>query len=216
MKLEFLVPTWNRPKQLEVCIESIASQVRPDDDVLVTVLDDASDDPDVAKTLDLMCEKYQCVDAISREVHGDYSDAFRAMYRHGADADWVWTFGDDDLLRPNAMRFVLDELLPGRMDSRDFLHIAEDTRSSGAKAIIGADSLLELCSAFGWIEMTGFITGNLCRGSQFAKIAETPNWKKYAKSAFVQSAAILEALRDRPAAFVDIPLDRHAEERKLR
>lgn len=205
-KLVFIIPSWNRPKQLEICVESIAGQVLPGDDVRVIVSEDASDHLDMPDVLLRLSSKYQCVEIRHKERSLDYSDAFLTMFRYAPNADWVWTFGDDDLLRPNAMRFVLDELLPGRMDSRDFLHIAEDTRSSGANAIIGSDSLLELCGAFGWIEMTGFITGNLCRGSQFAKIAETPNWKKYAKSAFVQSAAILEALRDRPAAFVDIPL----------
>lgn len=205
-KLAFVIPAWNRPRQLEVCVESIASQVRPDDDVRIFIQDDCSDDPEMPGVLDRMGDKYQCVESYRTGAHGDYSDAFRAMFRAAPDAEWVWTFGDDDKLRPGALTFVLDELLPGRMESRDFLHVAEHTRSSGANAIIGADRLLDLCNELGWIEMTGFITGNLCRGSLLAQAAETPRWKKYATSAFVQSAALLEALHDRPCAFVDIPL----------
>lgn len=204
--MSFVIPAWNRPKQLEVCVESIAGQVRADDQVKVIIQDDASDDPEVAVVCERMRDKYQCVELVKRKEHVDYADAFRDMFQQDALADWVWTFGDDDQLRPNALRFVLDDLLPGRMDSRDFLHIAEYTRASGANAILGADTLLELCSELGWIEMTGFITGNLCRGSLLYEAAQTPRWAKYAKSAFVQSAALLETLHDRPAAFIDIPL----------
>lgn len=205
-KLAFVVPTWNRPKHLEVCLESIASQIKADDPVKLLVLDDGSTDetPEVCARL---ADKYQCIEVQRRPTNGgDYAPAFKHMFQAAPDAEWVWTFGDDDELRPNALRFVLDDLLTGRMGSRDFMHIAEYTRSSGANAIVGANTLLELCSEFGWIEMTGFITGNICRGSELFQAAETPRWDKYAKSAFVQSAAILEALHDRPAAFVDIPL----------
>jgi glycosyltransferase involved in cell wall biosynthesis len=204
-KLAFVIPSWNRPKQLEICVESIAGQVRPEDDVRVIVIDDASDHKDMPNVLLRLSAQYQCVEIRHKERSQDYSDAFRTMFRAAPDAEWVWTFGDDDKLRPKALSFVLSDLLP-RMAERRFLHITEATRTAGTNSVTGAERLIDLCCTFGWIEMTGFITGNITRGEDLAHAAETPRWRRYASSSFVQSAALLEMLRDAPCAFVDIPL----------
>jgi glycosyltransferase involved in cell wall biosynthesis len=204
-KLAFVIPAWNRPKHLEICIESIASQVRSDHDVRVIVQDDCSSDTDVPVVCDRMAEKYQCVEIRRRREHGDYSDAFRDMFRAAPDAEWVWTFGDDDKLQPNALKFMLTDVLP-RMAERDYFHVAEATRAAGTNAIAYSSRLVDLCGEFGWVDLTGFITGNVCRGPLLASAAETPRWSLYAKSAFVHCAALLETLADRPCAYADIPL----------
>lgn len=204
-RLAFVVPSWNRPTQLEICVESIASQVRPDDDVRVIVIDDASDHKDMPDVLLRLSAKYQCLEIRHKERSQDYSDAFRTMFRAAPDAEWVWTFGDDDRLRPKALEFIMTDLLP-RMGDRRFFHVAESTRTAGTNMVLHANRLLDLCGELGWIEMTGFITGNVTRGEDLAHAAETPRWRRYAASSFVQSAALLEMLRDAPCAFVDIPL----------
>lgn len=204
-KLAFVIPAWNRPKHLEICVESIASQVRADDDVRVIVQDDCSSNLDVPVVCAKMAEKYQCVEIRRRREHGDYADAFRDMFRAAPDAEWVWTFGDDDKLLPNALKFMLSAVLP-RMVERDYFHVAEVKRTAGTNAIAYSSRLIDLCGEFGWVDLTGFITGNVCRGPLLARAAETPRWPLYAKSAFVHCAALLEELADRPCAFVDIPL----------
>lgn len=215
-KLAFVIPTWNRPKPLERCVESIASQIEPGMDAKIIVLDDGSDDPGVDAVMDRMQVKYDAIEYRKRDEHGDYARSFRYAFQAAPEAEWVWTFGDDDQLRDNALAFMLNEILPG-MQEVQFFHIAEKGRESGANVKIVADTLYDLCCTFGWIDMTGFLTGNVTRGHWLAKAAETRYWNSYAKSAFVQSCAILEALKDQPAAFLDIPLVRtqdRSEEQK--
>lgn len=206
-KLAFVVPTWNRPKPLERCIESIASQIEPGMDVRIKVLDDASDDPAVEAVMARMQIKYDCIEYTSREEHGDYSRSFRYAFQAAPEAEWVWTFGDDDQLRDNALSFMLSDILP-KMSDMKFFHVAEKGRESGANTIISSDTLHQLFCTFGWIEMTGFISGNVTRGEWLAKAAATPNWDFYSKCSFVQSCSILEAMQHEQAAFIDIPLIR--------
>lgn len=207
-QLAFIIPTWNRPANLRRCIESIASQIGPEDDVTIHVIDDGSDVP-----LRSWAEKLADggtgdslpagVKVQRREQHTDYSDCFRDMMEAAHTYDWVWTFGDDDILRPGALKFVLERLPECKAD---FIHVAEVKRASGSNNIYHADSFLKLACKFGWIEMSGFITGNIARGFLLAEASGTRYWRQYAKSAFVQSCAILELFRDRPAMFMDLPL----------
>lgn len=207
VKLAFVIPTWNRPARLEVCVESIAKQIEPGQDVRIIVLDDASDDPKVKAVMDRMLVKYDGIEFRERDEHGDYSRSFKYAFASAPDAEWVWTMGDDEKLRDNALAFMLNDVLP-KMGERRFLHVAELGRESGRNVITYADRLLDLCCAYGWTDMTGFLSGNVTRGDWLAKASESPNWRTYSKSAFVQSCSLLETLRHEPCAFVDIPLIR--------
>jgi glycosyltransferase involved in cell wall biosynthesis len=200
--IAFVIPTWKRPKQLEVCVDSIASQITEGDGVRIHIVQDG-ERPETVEAVAKVQEKYPFV-IVTKNEHSDYSAAFRAMFRAEPEADWVWTFGDDDMLRPGGLKFALEQL-PNWQDL-SFIHIAELKRASGASIFARASCLLDLCNELGWIEMTGFISGNLTRGHLLAKAAETPNWRAYSKSAFVQSAALLETLCNEPCAFMDIPV----------
>lgn len=204
--LTFVIPTWNRPEHLERSVSSIASQVMPEDigRVSIIIIDDASED-ETKRAIAKLQEKWPFVTSQTRERHTDYSDVFLDMFRAGAGSEWVWTFGDDDLLQPNALNFML-ERLSGAPPELAFMHIAEAKRASGTNNVYSASSLFDLCNTFGWIEMTGFITGNITRGDRLRQAADTVHWDVYAKSAFVQSCALLEELVNDHCAFLDIPL----------
>ena len=199
-KLAFVIPSYNRPEHVKVAVASIIEQVEDGMDVDVRIVENAKDDA-VRETVNGLAGGRVTV---TSHPHGDYSDAFRAMFRAAPDADWVWTFGDDDRLEPGALKFMLDLL--SKQESLSFIHVAEKKRATPERGLHYSSTLLQLCSHFGWIEMTGFISGNLTRGSLLAKAADTPHWQTYAKSSFVQSCALLEALRDEPCAFLEVPV----------
>lgn len=201
-KLTFVIPTNNRPKELDICVRSIATQIRSEMDVNIIILDDGSA-TETHEVCDVLTGFYPFIEARHLEKHKDYSDIFRTMFRASPESEWVWTFGDDDKLQPRALEFMLKQL-DERPDAK-FFHIAEVSRASGAQgAFVG--TLLDLCRNFGWIDMTGFITGNITRGDWLHKASETPRWKEYARNSFVQSCALLECLKDEPAVFLDLPL----------
>lgn len=197
--LAFVIPTWNRPERLHRSVGSIAPQLTGD--AVIHIVQDG-DVPETTAAVKYLQDRWPCV-RVSHNEHSDYSAAFRAAFLAEPDAEWVWTFGDDDELRPGVVKFMLERLAS---EKADFIHVAEATRATGENKIYHADSLLKLLKRFGWIDMTGFITGNITRGPLLADAAATKHWKKYAQTAFVQSCLLLEALRDRPATFMDMPL----------
>ena len=195
--LSFIVPTWNRAKQLEVAVRSIASQIDETDDIGLHIQDDCSTDgtQDVISSLQ---KDFPFITASRREKRTGYSDAFRDMFRHW-DSKWVWTFGDDDRLNEGGLDVVLKIL---KDDNLQFIHVAERSRYSGTNGMYRG-TLFDLCNTFGWIDMTGFITGNITRSEKLRQAAELPSWDLYAQTAFVQSCALLEVLKDDISILVD-------------
>jgi len=198
--LTFAIPTWNRPRELNICVRSIAEQCTPECKIIV--MDHGSDEP-TEKVVNQLIKEFPFVRAVrlEREEGHDYSHAFKYLFQL-ADTEWTWTFGDDDMLMPGAVESMLDAL---KRDEFEFIHVAEEKRSAKTGKLYKA-TLLELCNTIGWLDMTGFITGNIIRTEKLKQCAKVESWDLYAKSAFVQSLAILEVMKDAPSAFLDYPI----------
>lgn len=195
--LTFVIPTNNRPKELRACVLSIARQII--DDTRILIIDNGSEQETVY-AIERLKSEFNCIDSTQHEDNIDYSVAFKRMMT-ASDSDWVWTFGDDDRLMPGALKFMLEQL---EKSEAQFYHVAEVSRAGTNGCYKG--TLFDLCCQFGWLEMTGFITGNITRGSRLHHAAQTPRWNHYAKSAFVHSCALLEELKDDQCIFLDLPL----------
>jgi glycosyltransferase involved in cell wall biosynthesis len=193
--ITFAIPTWNRAKQLEVCIRSIAEQGGR-----IVVSDNASTD-ETPEVLDRMTEEFGLIH-VRRELHVDFQDNFKDAFNL-PETEWTWTFGDDDILMPGAMALITEVLKTAKLD---FIHVAEKIRSEDSKSIVTRPNLFELCSDLGWLDMTGFITCNIVRTEKLKQAVNLPSWEFYSKNAFPQSCGLLEALHDSPAMFIDMPL----------
>lgn len=199
--LSFVIPTNDRPKELSVCVRSIAKQIA--DDTEIVIIDNGSL-PETNTVIERLKRDFPSVRSIRHEENIDYSVAHKRYMEACPDSDWVWTFGDDDVLMRGALKFMLPQLERLGADGVRFVHVAEVSRSSSNGCYRG--KLLDLCATYGWLEMTGFMTGNIIRGNRLFHASQTKRWDLYAKSAFVHSCALLEELRDDRAAFLDIPL----------
>jgi hypothetical protein len=200
--LTFVIPTHSRPNTIEKCLRSIAEQIHTNN-VAIRVIDDQSP-VETVEILERLVGEFAFLSHRRMEIHGDYSTAFREMFCEARGSEWVWTFGDDDILLPGALDFILQELVDKPSDLQ-FVHVAETRRAAGTRSV-HRGQLIDLCNTIGWIELTGFITGNITRGERLWHAAQTPRWNRYAKSSFVQSAALLEELRYDQCAFYDFPL----------
>jgi abequosyltransferase len=203
--LTFAIPTWNRAKEVEISARSIAEQIKESgrDDIQILIQDDASSDG-TKEVIESLRTEFPFIRATLREERSDYSAAFRDLFR-SCESDWVWTFGDDDFLEPGSLQTLLKTLEEN--PELEFIHCAETPRCAGTNALYKG-KLLRLCNMFGWLEMTGFITCNIVKGSKLKEAAASPRWDLYAKSSFVQSCALLEVLKDSPSALMDSPLVR--------
>lgn len=203
VNLSFVIPTNNRPRELNIAVKSIADQIVKltcDTPVRIVVLDNGSE-ASTKNVIDRFTHDF--IDYRRFDENIDYSVAFHRMMTACPESDWVWTFGDDDFLRAGSLEFILKQLKEAPSELA-FIHVAEITRWSKANSVYKGE-FIDLCKNIGWLEITGFITGNICRGKRLAHAAETPRWKEYAKSAFVHSLALLEELYHDQAMFLDIP-----------
>lgn len=200
--LTFVIPTRKRHRELSVCVRSIAEQIG-EQDVRILILFN-NEDTDTVRVVARLHEKWPYVSAAGCDGEPDYDVKFRSMFRAAPDSEWVWTFGDDDVLEPNALKFMLD-ILSKAPPELAFIHVSERSRSTGSGDVYKG-RMIDLCCQLGWIEFTGFISANITRGKLLAQCAETPNWNVYARTAFVHSCALLEVLRKEQTQFIDMPL----------
>jgi len=198
--LTFAIPTWNRADKLRVCVESIAQQHVDGMEILIS--DHGSDDHTATVCLELM-QKYPFITTahLARGENPDYSDAFKFLFTLPL-TEWTWTFGDDDILLPGAVGHI-DRIL--KRDDLQFVHFTEKKRCADT-GHLSVGPLFDLCNIYGFIDMTGFITGNLIRTKHLRAAAELPSWDTYAKSAFCQSLAILEVCKSMQSGLLDWPL----------
>lgn len=193
--ITFVIPTWNRSDKLEKCVESIACQTPHK----IIISDNASTD-DTRQVAERLKLKYPFIEYRCRDSVGDYQDSFRTAFL-ASESEWTWTFGDDDVLLPGALgmaeRMVVDS-------ATDFIHVSEKKRVGRACMITG--TLLDLCSRYGWIDITGFISGNIIRTSKLKEAANSTSWEIYGKSAFVHSCSLLEVMAKSKAVLFEYPM----------
>lgn len=200
--LTFAIPGYKRPKQLEICIRSIAGQIIQEGGASSIFISEHSDDEETWEVLGRLSKEFSFLETsqLKRGEDHDYANNFQETFKR-AKGDWVWTFGNDDTLLPGALKKALELIeLPV-----DFIHCAELSRTDGSNSI-KKGTLLQVCNNLGWLDMTGFISCNIVRGDFLRKAASLPSWKFFSKNSFVHSCALLEALYDRPSLFVDTPL----------
>lgn len=200
--LTFVIPTRGRARQLSAAVRSIAEQIGTSDVRVVVLYNNG--EADTERAIARASSTWNTVESVGVDGSPDYAQKFRTMFRVASESEWVWTFGDDDKLEPGALKFMLERLAKAD-PALSFIHVSERKRSTGSGHTF-TGRLIELACTIGWIEMTGFITGNITRGRLLAKCAESPNWGVYSENSFAHSCAILETLKYEQAQFIDLPL----------
>jgi glycosyltransferase involved in cell wall biosynthesis len=200
--ITFAIPTWNRVDKLEVCLSSLINQIQSvSERVLICVYNNASDD----RTSDLLKEfRNKYPDVIEYKNGTDHvrgQESFKRAFMMPS-TEWFWMFGDDDILAANGLANIIDIL---RRKDCDFIHASEFSRV-GLENKTFYSTTMELCCGFGFTEMTGFISGNICRTRKFRDVLNGPDCELYQNSSFFQSLAILDAFCDSKAAFVNAPV----------
>lgn len=200
--LTIAIPTWNRAENLRMCLDSILEQGYSGlSQVKIFVYDNGSTDGTPELLARYREDLPQVVDYRRGEQHLDYWESFREAFT-STSTEWTWMMGDDDLVMNGGLQFVLDVI---HRNNFDFFHVAESSRASNVRAIYPG-TLLELSETIGFIDMTGFISGNVVRTAKLKEAFSSAWLEMYGKSAFVHSLALMEVLHDSPCAFVDMPV----------
>lgn len=109
-KLCLLVPSYNRAAKLAELLGCLASQCAGcGDDVVVMVSDNASPD-DTGQVLEQAVTRHPWLRYHRQPVNLGAEGNMQWLVRNAPDAEYLWLFGDDDLLEPGAIARVLDLL----------------------------------------------------------------------------------------------------------
>lgn len=201
-KVSFTIPTWNRARKLEICIESIAKQIIEFNiDAEICVSNNCSDDETDIVLSDLS-EKY----GFMRTKRLDEHDALALTNWNNAlnmaSGDFVWLFGDDD------------ELLAGGLPA--VMSVAREGKYSVISAGSGwfrphtnqlaAGSLFNIMNTIGWNQVAGWMTGVVMRRNICQDLSSILNENPHNQSAYPHVSALLQVASGLHSAYVDAPV----------
>ncbi len=202
--ITFAIPGYKRPNKVYICVRSIADQIVETKVDARIFISEHSEDEDTWNILRRLEKDYPFIElhCLPRQEGHDYSHNFQETFKL-AQGDWIWTFGNDDVLLPGALGKAIG--LINALPDVEFIHVSEESRTENTNSVIRG-TLLQLCEQLGWLDMTGYITCNLIKGERLNEAASLPSWPIYAHNSFVQSCVLLEVLHGKRCAFVDVPL----------
>src|SRR5579859_4182306 len=104
--LTLAIPTSNRPEELEILLESIAAQFDGLEDLIQIIVSDNASGPATDAVVSKFLLRIPIVylkNSINIGMDGNFTQCFRE-----ASGDYVWLFGDDDVLLPGALQTAID------------------------------------------------------------------------------------------------------------
>lgn len=122
-KLSFCIATRNRAELIRETLTNILSQATPECEIVVVDGASTDDTEDVVKGF---VESHENVRYFKQEKNGGVDQDFDRAVEF-ARGEYCWLMPDDDLLKPDAVRLVLDALM------RDYSLIVMDTDHFDAK-----------------------------------------------------------------------------------
>jgi abequosyltransferase len=202
--LSICIATFNRAEYIGETLESIIPQVT--DDVEIVIVDGASTDhtSSVVKHYIEVCKQIRYIQLPSK---GGVDQDFCIAVEH-AKGEYCWLFSDDDLLKPNAVGTVLNEIPKGyslivvnaQVMNRDFSKVRENKRLPIDTNEIYSESEIELLfnRAISYMSFIGCVVINRCLWLQREK-------KRYFGTEFIHIGVIFQAPLPAPILIIAEP-----------
>jgi len=103
MKLSICIPTWNRCKDLDRCLNSIMGQITQEVEIIVCDNNSTDGTENMVKQYQFPIRYYKNDTNIGAEAN-----ALKvASYAIG---DYIWILGDDDVIKAGKLKEILDSL----------------------------------------------------------------------------------------------------------
>jgi glycosyltransferase involved in cell wall biosynthesis len=211
--LSVVIPTFQRPEEMALAVESIADQIDAalDGKVEIIISDNASG-PEKRAVIEALARTYPCV---SYYIHASNEGGPYQICSapHRARGRWTWVFGDDDVLGEGGLRLIVDTLereQPGFLSvNRQVWNKTLDRQIAPAKhdlPDIRFDSFLELLALFGFDQLS-FLTSQIYATDVARALDAAPYLGS--RCSYCQLAYYLEAFHDRPAYYLSQPVVWH-------
>jgi glycosyltransferase involved in cell wall biosynthesis len=197
-KLCFAIPTWNRANKLLLSVETIAQQIEESGaDASIFISDNHSDD-ETPQVIDQLCSKYAFIQSSRRVEHGGVFDNL-ADVTAKAVGDYIWWFGDDDVLLPGGLMNVLCHLTDA---SLAFVSAGNGTFKPHSGRVLSG-TLLEICNQIGWNQTIGWISADILRNDVAQKVWPLMQVEPYKLDAYAHVGATLSVAAHLNALHID-------------
>ncbi|WP_109451673.1 glycosyltransferase family 2 protein [Azospirillum sp. TSH64] len=208
--LSIVIPTYNRDSFLSTLLTELARQSAglPAGTVEVVVLDNASSDRTNSVCHDIAAE-LPCFRYIRNPVNiGADENVLRCP--EAGSGEWLWIFGDDDILHDGALARIVDLLRETSSDMvlLNYRQVHRDGLTLLAEKVCPLDDDMTLPSLGQWLEqpaslcLLAFITSAIARRAPMVKIDPSPY---RTKSYFTFLGVRFEPFGDRPVHIVANP-----------
>jgi len=194
--LSIAIPTYNRVKFLETTVNTFVSQIRAggfENEVEIVIGNDASPDDSTAEYLERLDQQYSFIHTITHKKNLGVSANIEKIFDL-AKGEFIWGFGDDDLITEKALEKVIASIKNDKPnlillntinftshDDRNLDYKIWDKNRLDIKTDIFVDSFedekYKLAAVSKWFYLTNLISTVIFRKEMF--VAELPEAKKY-------------------------------------
>lgn len=201
-KLCFGIPTWNRAVKLDRCIRTMIQQILETQsrrEVGIFVSDNCSDDDTPGVLSRLAVEFPDIIEVYRRPVHdllaaANYEEVLRRI-----PSEYIWIFGDDDVLLPGGLNTVLNVL---KTNQPALIHAGHGWFKPHSLGIYSG-TVLSFANRMGYNQFIGWITAIILRRDIAHTMVSMPQWLTYKECAFPQTCGVLHAAAYLPAIVID-------------
>ncbi|GAB6183700.1 glycosyltransferase family 2 protein [Thermodesulfovibrio hydrogeniphilus] len=202
-KLCFTIPSWNRAKKLERCVKEMARQIielGKQDEIGIFVSDNCSND-ETPRVLARLKKEYPFLDYCRLEKHVDSADSAKNAYVK-ASGEYLWIFGDDDILLKDGLAMVWNVL---NKHEPTLIHAGNGWLKPHSYKIY-EDTVLEFANKMGFNQFIGWTTSMIIKKEILLKMFQLPQWDKYKEAAYGHVLGILHVATYEPAVVIDFPI----------
>ena len=204
--LSICVPTFNRADFLRQALGSFVSQINPQISEIVEIIicDNGSTDSTKEVAAEFSTQHDYISYASNDENIGVELNIFKAVER--ARGEYVWLFGDDDLILAGALEILLphlksrqfDFLMTNKTVKNQDLSVTLIAQQNTTEGDIVFSDIKELCCKFGYFTQLGFLSTAIFKRLPFLEVDYTP----YLNTYYPQNGVWLEAFSARPCLYV--------------
>ncbi len=202
-RLCFGIPTWNRAKKLEICVREIARQIielGEEKNIGIFVSDNCSDD-DTPRVLAKLKKEYPFLDYCRLNKHVMVLHNLASVIRN-AQGEYIWLFGDDDILLKDGLRTTWHVI---NTKEADIIHAGNAwLKPHSYKTYQGY--VLEFANKMGFNQFIGWISSIIVKKEIAQQVIQLPQWSNYVEQAYGYVVGFLHVAAYNPALVIDFPI----------
>ncbi|MCD6489607.1 MAG: hypothetical protein J7K20_02635 [Thermodesulfobacterium sp.] len=218
-KLRFQIRTWNRAKKLEICVRRIAEEVKKfgiERDIVIFVIDNHSSD-ETPKVLKNLKEEYPFLVTYRYPKWCSVEEwlPIPEEVLKKVEAEFVWVWGDDDILLKDALPIVWKVLNSKEAENCAVIHAGHSGLTPHSYKIYYG-TVIEFFNLMGFAQFVGWFTSVICGKELVEKYLDSlnrltiqkncPYYPEFIKTAFPHVLLILYFTYYFPAIVIDYPV----------